>query len=111
MTTIEDARQASTWDDAEQQRPAKKRRFFVEDSPDKPTLNADIAQRGGSVALEDHKTQERLPHLRQNGFDIDMIETVVGQQLDDDTLNTLYLLADKEVETGMSASSIFYGFD
>lgn len=103
MTAIEDAGQSSTWDEEEQQRPAKKRRFFVEESPDKSSKE-EIVQDDTSIVKEEPQTGERLPLLREDGFDIDMIETVLGEKLDDDTLYTLYLLADKKVETGKAAS-------
>jgi len=103
MTTIEDAQRATTWDEEEQQRPAKKRRFFVEDSPDKPVVKGGAVQNDVAVAPEDKKAAEQLSALREDGFDIDMIETVVGEKLDDDTLYSLYALANKNVETGKLA--------
>ena len=109
MTSIDDARQPTTWDDEEQQqeRPPKKRRFFVEDSPDKPIVRESAAQDETSFREEDDarkETKETRFTLCEAGFDVDMIETVVGTKLDDDTLYTLYCLSDKQVESGSSAN-------
>jgi len=103
MTTIEDARRATTWDEEEQKRPTKKRRFFVEDSPDKPVVKDGPTHVDVEAAPGDREANARLSALRENGFDIDMIETVVGEKLDEDTLYSLYSLANKSVETGRLA--------
>jgi len=105
MTILEDAQPSTTtWDEEEQQRPAKKRRFFVENSPDKPVVRDDIVEHEPPIAPQDSQVEDRLSALRKDGFDIDMIETVVGKKLDDDTLYSLYSLANKNVETGRSAA-------
>lgn len=100
MTTIEDAQRATAWDEEEQKRPAKKRRFFVEDSPDKLVVKDGPTHAEAEVARGVPDANSRLLALQEDGFDVNMIETVVGEKLDEDTLYSLYTLSNKSIETG-----------
>ena len=96
-----------------EQRPAKKRRFFVEDSPteeetspnSKPS-SPNVQDAFAGTARSDDERQEQdhkgsSPPL--NGFDVDLLSSFVGEQLPEDTVLRLKDLSGGDIQRGILA--------
>jgi DNA repair protein RAD5 len=90
-----------------EQRPAKKRRFFVEDSPvhdsslsGEPSLPDEV-----NALPETGRRDERATDFASSdGFDVTLLCSFVGEQLPEETLSKLRELSDGDVQRGRSAS-------
>lgn len=96
-----------------EQRPAKKRRFFVEDSPTEEDASSNPKPSSPSeqdafigIARSDDERQEQdhresSPPL--NGFDVDLLSSFVGEQLPEDTVLRLKDLSGGDIQRGILA--------
>lgn len=91
-----------------EQRPAKKRRFFVEDSPihdsslnDEPPL-PDEVNALPEATREDGETQQpgQGDKLASDGFDIGLLSNFVGEQLPEDIVTRLRGASGGDVQRG-----------
>jgi DNA repair protein RAD5 len=85
-----------------EERPTKKRRFFVEDSPSPESKDAQSPEPLLSDALPEtdpHSSQGEEPI--SEGFDIDLLSSFVGEQLPDDTVQRLKELSGNDLQRGM----------
>jgi DNA repair protein RAD5 len=93
-----------------EQRPAKKRRFFVEDSPvHDSSLNAEPSLPDEVDALpeahQSHGEGEEQGHeenLTSNGFDVDLLSSFVGESLPGETVSKLRELSGGDIQRGNS---------
>lgn len=91
-----------------EQRPAKKRRFFVEDSPvhdstlnPEPSLPGEINAPPESARTdEEQQEQEQEKQLNSDGFDVDILSSFVGEQLPDQTISKLKELSGGDIQRG-----------
>ena len=95
-----------------QERPAKKRRFFVEDTPtidSKSGEQASLVDEVGALPLRDQvenvavpiestENQEKKPP--QNSFDPDLLKAVIGTEVSDDCIKKLQRLCGSDVQRG-----------
>lgn len=81
------------------ERPAKKRRFFLEDSPPPKTPPSPPA---APSKTPDATTSAPATHTDQDvsGFDVQLLESIVGEKLSPDVQRTLRELSDGNVERG-----------
>lgn len=93
-----------------EQRPAKKRRFFVEDSPvhdgspnaepclpDKVDALPEIDRSHGEGQEQGHER-----NLTSNGFDVDLLSSFVGEELPEETVSRLKELSGGDIQRGNS---------
>lgn len=98
--------QDMSWEEAEKQRPAKKRRFFVEDSPEKvPTQNEqdkeNITAQDAAVIADEAQVNGAASAVTDTGFDASLLESVVGEKLKEDVVKKLRELSDGNIERGL----------
>jgi len=91
-----------------EERPAKKRRFFADESPRPPTSGQETP--AGSHEEDDHEDDEietwtpptTSQPEPQNEFDGSLLESIVGEKLGPNMIETLQKLSDNNVERGKS---------
>lgn len=93
-----------------EQRPTKKRRFFVEDSPvHDSSLNAEPSLPDEVDALPEAprsdgegEEQGHEENLTTNGFDVDLLSSFVGERLPEETVSRLKELSSGDIQRGNS---------
>jgi DNA repair protein RAD5 len=85
-------------------RPAKKRRFFVDEEPELRTSSVDSTIAATALtSLQDHDTlQDTNGIAAENGFDSETLSAVVGEALSDAVISRLQQLSGGNLERGMS---------
>lgn len=98
-----------------EERPAKKRRFFVEDSsiedpafapkptlPDEPNSLPALGQGQAAEQLNASETQPSPPTdaAAGSGFDVDLFASIVGESVPSTILNKLKQLSGNDVQKG-----------
>jgi DNA repair protein RAD5 len=84
-----------------EERPTKKRRFFVEDSPSPESKDARSPQPLLLDALpetDQQASQDEKPI--SEGFDIDLLSSFVGEQLPEETVQRLKELSGNDLQRG-----------
>ncbi|KAF2421570.1 DNA repair protein, RAD5 [Tothia fuscella] len=86
-----------------EQRPAKKRRFFVEDSPEKDnTLSAEASLPDEINALDQSAGNTASGFVREGEFDVSLLESFVGEPLSLETIEKLKDLSGNNVERAIN---------
>jgi DNA repair protein RAD5 len=81
-----------------EERPIKKRRFFVEDSPVSEQLPHEA-----DPPAESTPTPPGLDITKsEDGFDVDLLSTFLGEELPDSTVQKLRELSQNDIERGKS---------
>jgi DNA repair protein RAD5 len=89
-----------------EERPAKKRRFFVEDSPvhEVPEVSSDLNPLQPEPEHPADLIPEEQPNLNtaspEDGFDVDLLNAFVGEQLPEPTILKLRELSRNDIERG-----------
>jgi DNA repair protein RAD5 len=83
-------------------RPAKKRRFFVDEEPELRTSSVDSTT--AATTLTGQKDRETLQdtngNAAENGFDSEILSAVVGEALSDKVISRLQQLSGGNLERG-----------
>ena len=88
-----------------EQRPAKKRRFFIEEpeTPGKPQSPSEPANPDGVSGIENVK-EGSLPTTvngaSDSAFDVQLLEGIIGEPLSNDVVGKLRSLSEDNVERG-----------
>ena len=95
-----------------QERPAKKRRFFVEDTStidSKSGEQASLVDEAGALPLRDQvedvtvpieSTENQEKKTTQNSFDPDLLKAVIGTEVSNDCIKKLQRLCGLDVQRG-----------
>jgi hypothetical protein len=89
-----------SYDTMEEQRPAKKRRFFAEDSPEKPKEVENIMPQDAAVIADEAQLDGVASIATETGFDASLLESVIGEKLAVDVVQKLRQLSDGNIERG-----------
>ena len=85
-----------------EERPTKKRRFFVEDSPSPESKDAQSTEPLLSDALPQPDLQSSQGEKPiSEGFDIDLLSSFVGEQLPEETVQRLKELSGNDLQRGI----------
>lgn len=96
-----------------EERPAKKRRFFVEDSPiADPSANLEASKSDGSNALPNLTPQSSSSGIPQeqrlsgppDGFDVELLNGIAGEELPTAIVDKLKKLSGNNIERGRTYS-------
>ena len=89
------------------ERPAKKRRFFVEDAAHRvsPPASESTSTNDFSASATEYEAQQSViltnaATTPQNVFDVNLLTAVVGEQLPNSTLQRLQEVSKGDLETG-----------
>jgi DNA repair protein RAD5 len=84
-----------------EERPTKKRRFFVEDSPDSESKDTRSPEPPLSDALPDtHLQASQGDKPISEGFDIDLLSSFIGEHLPEETVQRLKELSGNDLQRG-----------
>lgn len=89
-----------------EQRPKKKRRFFVEDSPPAPqetppAADADRVETGDTGLDTGLETSLDTQEIPESTFDVDVLSSFLGEQLSDPVVAILRNLSQNNLERGI----------
>jgi DNA repair protein RAD5 len=83
-----------------EERPIKKRRFFVEDSPVLEQLPQEVDPPSDPTPVPPSPETTKP----SDGFDVDLLNAFVGEQLPDSTVQKLRELSRNDIERGKSVT-------